>query len=235
VIGRLAVRVAWLDLSRATRWSWTACWGRLPITVGNTTVVTNPAGAPPRDDLSSNLVSVLAICDSFIQDTTIRATLTVPFDGPNAEGAYGAAIGAGGPVPVSLYASTGSLVVESFYHVNSNKGVPLSSDLMSHFPGEGTFIPISNIDLGILQDSGIPVTANHTIYNGGVLIRGYCLRNDMTVVQLNPDSIDYFTREPQTHDVVFAEGLSAEGFLDCVRQWQRGEARVEAARLHFCP
>lgn len=236
------------------------------------------------------------IYDSFIQDTTINGTLAATFDGPNAEAAYGAAIGAGGPVPVPLYVGTGGLAVENFYHVDSNVGVPLSTDLMSPFLGEGSFIPISNIDLGILRDTGVPVTANvecfargtriettrgpvrvedlaiddlvvtvrgvakpivwighrgvdcrrhprpervlpiriaagafapdvpsndlllspnHAIYIGDVLIPAYCLRNDVTVMQLDRDRIDYFHLELPDHDVVLAEGLPVETYLEC--------------------
>jgi hypothetical protein len=43
----------------------------------------------------------------------------------------------------------------------------------------------------------------------------YCLRNDIIVVQLDRDSIDYFQLELQTHDVVLAEGLPVESYLDC--------------------
>jgi hypothetical protein len=236
------------------------------------------------------------IYDSFIQDGTINGTLDATFNGPNAEAAYGAEIGAGGPVPVPLFVGTGSLAVESFYHVDSNVGVPLPADLMSPFLGEGSFIPISSIDLGILQDTGVPVTAsvecfgrgtriettrgpvavedltiddlvvtvrgvakpivwighrrvdcrrhprpervlpiriaagafapnvpsrdlvlspNHAIYIDDVLIPAYCLRNNITVMQLDQDRIEYFHLELPEHDIVLAEGLPVETYLEC--------------------
>src|ERR1700677_881362 len=45
----------------------------------------------------------------------------------------------------------GDLAVESFYRVDSNLGVPLSTDLVSLLLGEGSFVPITNIDLGICR------------------------------------------------------------------------------------
>jgi hypothetical protein len=237
-----------------------------------------------------------AIYDSFIQDETINGTVVATFDGPNAEAAYGAAINAGSAVPVPLYLQGGSLDVENFYHVNGDLSGPLATDLMSPFLSPGTYIPISNIDLGILKDIGGPVTAevacyargtriatargsvavedltledraitargvpmpiiwigrrrvecrrhprpervqpiriaagafapgvpsrdlylspNHAIYFHEVLIPAYCLRNDTTVRQLDWDSIEYFHVELPVHDILLAEGLPAESYLEC--------------------
>jgi hypothetical protein len=56
----------------------------------------------------------------------------------------------------------GDLAVESFYRVDSNLGVPLSTDLVSLLLGEGSFVPITNIDLGICRTQAFrsPRTSN---------------------------------------------------------------------------
>jgi hypothetical protein len=114
------------------------------------------------------------IYDSFIQDPTMNGTVVATIDGHNAEAAYGTAINAGSAVPVPLYSVGGSLDVENLYHVNGNLGSPLSTDLTSPFLPVGTFIPISNLDLAILQDTGVPVTAEVACYARGTLIETIC-------------------------------------------------------------
>ncbi len=106
------------------------------------------------------------------------------FTGPAAEAAYGAAIGAGGPVPVPLYVGSSNLAVESFYHLDSNLGIPLLTDLMSPFVGSGSFVPISDIDLAILRDIGMPVTANVECFGRGTLIE--TTRGSVAVEDLRP-------------------------------------------------
>ncbi len=233
--------------------------------------------------------------DSLIQQTTAAGTVTATFDGANAEAAYGAAINAGSAVPVPLWLSGTNLATESFYHLNSTVA-PLATDLMVPQLAEGTSIPISNIDLAMLKDIGVPVTASvpcflrgtriqtargavavedltladtaitaqgerrpivwigrrrvncrlhprperiwpirfsanafaagiperdlylspdHAIYRAGVLIPAHCLCNDMTVMQETMDSVDYFHVELATHDVLLAEGMAVESYLEC--------------------
>ena len=92
------------------------------------------------------------------------------FNGANAEAVYGDMIGAGSAVPVPLFFTTSSdLQAENFYHVAS---IPaLAGDLMNIDLSPGTFIPISNLDLAILKDTGVPVTSDVPCFVRGTRIR----------------------------------------------------------------
>jgi hypothetical protein len=92
------------------------------------------------------------------------------FTGANAEAVYGDMIGAGSAVPVPLYYTTESdLIGENFYHVASIAA--MDGDLMNIALSPGTFIPISNLDLAILKDTGVPVTSDVPCFVRGTRIR----------------------------------------------------------------
>ena len=58
------------------------------------------------------------------------------------------------------------------------------------------------------------VSPQHALFLNGVLIPAHCLIDGGSVVQVPVDSIVYFHIELPQHDVVFAEGLPAESYLD---------------------
>jgi hypothetical protein len=214
------------------------------------------------------------------------------FTGTDAEAVYGNMIGAGSAVPVPLYFTTDSgLTTENFYHVASTVG-----DLMNVALSPGTFIPVSNLDLAILKDTGVPVTsdvpcfvrgtrirtpdgevaietlrvganvvtlsgairpivwigqrdvdctrhprpdrvypvriaagafgggrpsrdlwisANHAVFFEGVLIPARLLVDGAAVASVPCARVTYFHLELESHDVVFAEGLATETYLEC--------------------
>jgi hypothetical protein len=249
------------------------------------------AGSPP---VASG--APVGIYDTFVSYSSNGAT----FDGPNAEAAYGALINAGSSVPVPLYdTSDASLYTENFYHLSGSVAA-LSGDLMESELSAGTYLPISNLDLAILKDTGVPVTAsvtcyakgtrirtprgdvaiedlrpgdpvvtargeirpvvwtgnrhvdcrrhphpervlpvrisahafgrglpcrdlvvspNHAIYFDCVFIPARLLVNGTTVDQVECAAVDYYHLELSGHDVVLAEGLPAESYLDCGDRW----------------
>lgn len=115
--------------------------------------------------------SPIGVYDQFISDSTIAGTIAPTFTGAHAEAAYGQLVNAGSSVPVPLYYSTDvNLSVENFYHLSDS--VPaLSGDLMETDIAAGAYLPISNLDLAILQDTGVPVTASVQCFMKGTLIR----------------------------------------------------------------
>lgn len=58
------------------------------------------------------------------------------------------------------------------------------------------------------------VSPGHSIYVDGVLIPAAFLVNGATVVQEQADSMHYYHVELDAHDVLLAEGLAAESYLD---------------------
>jgi len=97
--------------------------------------------------------------DAYIQDTVVNGnTITAAnFVGPNAEAAYGAFLGTNSPTPVPLTLLNNG---ENFAHVANLSTDPLAQDLMSGIGiGEGQVRDISSVDLAMLQDVGLPVTA----------------------------------------------------------------------------
>jgi hypothetical protein len=67
---------------------------------------------------------------------------------------------------------------------------------------------------------GIPrrdllVSPGHNIAFGGALIPAIALANGATVRQLERDHVTYFHVELDSHDILLAEGLPAESYLDC--------------------
>jgi hypothetical protein len=102
--------------------------------------------------------------------TTLNAGGTVTaanFVGTNAEAAYRTKLGTG-PTPVPLTLLTNG---EAYYHVANSSSDPLGQDLMS-----GTGLPpntsrdISSVDLAMLQDVSLPVTAGIVCFARGTTI-----------------------------------------------------------------
>lgn len=58
------------------------------------------------------------------------------------------------------------------------------------------------------------LSPEHAVHLDGVLIPVRCLVNDITVTQIAVDTITYYHVELQRHDVILAEGLAAETYLD---------------------
>jgi hypothetical protein len=65
-----------------------------------------------------------------------------------------------------------------------------------------------------LPQRDLLVSPGHSLYVDGVLIPAGFLVNGATVVQEEVDHIHYYHIELDTHDVVLAEGLPAESYLD---------------------
>ena len=58
------------------------------------------------------------------------------------------------------------------------------------------------------------VSPDHALYLGGVLIPARCLIDDDAVAQVAVETVTYFHVELPQHDVLFAENLPAESYLD---------------------
>lgn len=233
--------------------------------------------------------------DMLVSYGTTGSTATATFGGTNAEAVYGAMINAGSSVSVPLYQATDpSLIGENFYHLASIAA--LSGDLMNVAIASGTFLPISNLDLAILQDTGVPVTSyvtcfvrgtrirtpdgdtpieslqvndrvltrdgsvrpiiwigrrtidcarhpdpdrvrpvriaahvfgeglperplrvspNHALYLDNILIPARFLIDGVRITRELCSTVEYFHLELASHDIVFAEGLPSETYLDC--------------------
>ena len=107
--------------------------------------------------------------DSYIQDTVTNGTITAAnFVGPDAEAAYGAYLGTDVPTPVPLTLLNNG---ENFAHVANQSSDPLAQDLMSGLGiGEGQMRDISSVDLAMLEDVGLPVTADTMCFLRGTFI-----------------------------------------------------------------
>jgi hypothetical protein len=60
----------------------------------------------------------------------------------------------------------------------------------------------------------LTLSPDHAIFQDGVLIPVHCLVNGTTVRQIPVDTIEYWHVELPSHDIVLAEGLTVESFLD---------------------
>jgi hypothetical protein len=58
------------------------------------------------------------------------------------------------------------------------------------------------------------VSPGHSIFVSGVLIQAEKLVNGVTIVQVPSESVEYWHVELDQHDVLLAEGLAAESYLD---------------------
>lgn len=63
-------------------------------------------------------------------------------------------------------------------------------------------------------DRDLFLSPDHAIYREGSLIPVHCLVNGTTISRVDADSVTYFHVELDRHDVIFAEGLPAETYLD---------------------
>jgi hypothetical protein len=59
------------------------------------------------------------------------------------------------------------------------------------------------------------VSPGHSILVDGVLIPAVKLANGVTIVQVPREQVEYWHVELESHDVLLAEGLPAESYLDC--------------------
>ncbi len=121
------------------------------------------------DTTNGSLGSAATLFDTYIQQTIVSGTITAAnFIGPAAEAAYGALLGTGIPTPVPLTLLNNG---ENFFHFANSVSDPLASDLMSGVGlTAGSFRAISAVDLAILQDVGLPVSAPVVCFARGTLI-----------------------------------------------------------------
>jgi hypothetical protein len=113
--------------------------------------------------------SDVTMYDHYIQSVLNNGSIvSAAFTGPNAEAAYAALIGASVPTPVPLTVLTNG---EALFHVANSRSNPLGSDLMNGVGlVNGTSVTISSVDLAMLKDVGLPVTAGITCYLRGTRI-----------------------------------------------------------------
>ena len=122
------------------------------------------------DPLTGVLGSDVTLFDHYIQDTVNGGgTITAAnFVGPNAEAAYGVFLGTDVATPVPLTVLYNG---ENLFHVSNSSIQPLGKDLMSGVGlNAGVSRDISSVDLAMLQDVGLPVTAALVCYVRGTRI-----------------------------------------------------------------
>ena len=108
--------------------------------------------------------------DADIQYTFVNgSTITdAKFIGPNAEAAYGAFLGTNTATPIPLTLLNNG---EALFHVANTSGEPLGTDLMNGVGlTSGTVRDISSVDLAMLRDIGLPVTAGLVCFARGTRI-----------------------------------------------------------------
>ena len=74
------------------------------------------------------------------------------------------------------------------------------------------------------------VSPEHALFVDGVLIPARCLLNGHSVTQDTPAAVEYFHVELDRHDVLLAEGLPAESYLDTGNRTMFANAAVTALR-----
>jgi len=74
------------------------------------------------------------------------------------------------------------------------------------------------------------LSPGHSVASDGALMPISCLINGRSVAQINQDAIEYWHVELDAHDILLAEGLPAESYLDCGNRtaFANGGAFVEA-------
>jgi Hint domain len=87
----------------------------------------------------------------------------------------------------------------------------------SRYPEPDSVWPIC-IRAGALADQqplrDLWVSPGHAVLVDGVLIQAYLLVNDVTVVRVPRNRVEYWHVELDAHDLLLAEGLAAESYLD---------------------
>ena len=76
------------------------------------------------------------------------------------------------------------------------------------------------------------LSPGHGVAQAGALIPVGLLANGETVTRMDWASVDYFHVEFEQHDVVFAEGLPAESYVDC---GNRGEFEAQDGPMALHP
>ena len=104
-----------------------------------------------------------------LYDTLITNSGTVAtFGGANAMAAYGTFLGSGTATPVQL---TSTLAAQNLFHFANDSADPLGLDLMNGIGiPSGTSLAISAVDIAILRDIGVPITAGIVCYALGTRI-----------------------------------------------------------------
>lgn len=120
----------------------------------------------PNTGVASNDVMMF---DHYISKVLNNGTIqSASFTGPNAEAAYAALIGAASPTPVPLTTLPNG---EALFHVANALSDPLGADLLNGVGlSSGVSIPISAVDLAMMEDIGLPVTAGIVCYARGTRI-----------------------------------------------------------------
>ncbi len=74
------------------------------------------------------------------------------------------------------------------------------------------------------------LSPDHSVFADGCLIQASLLVNGLNVVQQAVESVQYWHVELDTHDVILAEGLPAESYLDTGNRSQFANAPIAELR-----
>jgi hypothetical protein len=79
------------------------------------------------------------------------------------------------------------------------------------------------------------LSPHHTIFCNGVLIEAKNLVNGASITQIPCDSVEYWHLELAAHDILLAEGLPAESYLDTGNRHSFGGGEALALHPDFAP
>jgi hypothetical protein len=85
---------------------------------------------------------------------------------------------------------------------------------------------------GKLPSRDLLLSPDHTVSVGGALIPIRHLINGSTIVQEPIDEVTYYHVELETHDVVVAEGLPCESYLDTGNRAAFNDSLRDRQRVH---